>query len=245
MDDYGRDRAGAYWLPHWAYDADDAPDVFVAWRFAEALPLGARARSRYLWLHDEVCASRYAAASHRPNPHACAYCMAGARTHRAALRAPVPVGCGVQRVCFRPLTFPRLPGESSRESDHARARSILPSLSTPHSSPSTRVRTHTSRRTASTAPRSPTGPTPPTVSSTRRRRRPGSSSSSPRGRRSAESAVRGSSEPLLRAAQSILHGRSARRCPRRLSTCTTDSGRTRCGPSRRRDAAEIRFDPWT
>ena len=57
MDDYGRDRAGAYWLPHWAYDADDAPEVFVAWRFAEALPLGARARSRYLWLHDEVCAA--------------------------------------------------------------------------------------------------------------------------------------------------------------------------------------------
>ncbi len=30
----------------------------------------------------------------------------------------------------------------------------------------------------------------------------------------------------------FLHSRSARRCPRRLSTCTTASGRTRCGPSR-------------
>jgi len=207
----------------------------------------ARGRAVATYGSTTRCASRYAAASHRPNPHACAYCMAGARTHRAALRAPVPVGCGVQRIGIRPLAFPRLPGESSCESDHASARSILPSLSTPHSSPSTRVRTHTSRRTASIAPRSPTGRTPPTVSSTRRRRRPGSSSSSPCGRRYAESAARGSSEPVLRAAQSILHGRSARRCPRRLSTCTTASGRTRCGPSRRRDAAEIRmrFDLWT
>ena len=52
--DYGRSAQGPYWLPHWAYDPADVPDVFVAWRFAEALAVGAHARTRFLWLHDEV-----------------------------------------------------------------------------------------------------------------------------------------------------------------------------------------------
>jgi hypothetical protein len=36
------------------YEPADSPDVFVAWRFAEALAVGAAARARFLWLHDEV-----------------------------------------------------------------------------------------------------------------------------------------------------------------------------------------------
>ena len=158
----------------------------------------ARGRAVATYGSTTRCAPRRAAASRRPNPRACAHCTAGARAHRAALRAPFPVGRRVQRLGFRPLALPRLPGESSRESDPASARSSPSPLPTQHSSPSTRVRTHTSRRMASTVPRSPTGPTPPTVSSTRRRRRPASSSSSPCGRRSAESAARVSPERVLR-----------------------------------------------
>lgn len=74
-EDVGVDDGGVHWLPHWAYDTLDGGidhgsdgiggggaksggmedvDVFVAWRFAEALYVGRRAQRRYLWLHDEV-----------------------------------------------------------------------------------------------------------------------------------------------------------------------------------------------
>ena len=49
-----RDHDGVEWLPFWAYDDDDDVAVFVAWRFAETLPLASKAGARYLWLHDEV-----------------------------------------------------------------------------------------------------------------------------------------------------------------------------------------------
>ena len=66
LEDVGTDDHGVIWLPHWAYsgstggaparDVDEAGpvDVFVAWRFAEALVIGRDAQRRYLWLHDEV-----------------------------------------------------------------------------------------------------------------------------------------------------------------------------------------------
>lgn len=67
-EDVGVDDHGVAWLPHWAYrtiksgargdgNADqtlDEGEVFVAWRFAEALHVGRHAARRYLWLHDEV-----------------------------------------------------------------------------------------------------------------------------------------------------------------------------------------------
>ena len=49
-----RDHDGVEWLPFWAYDDDDDVAVFVAWRFAETLPLASKPGARYLWLHDEV-----------------------------------------------------------------------------------------------------------------------------------------------------------------------------------------------
>lgn len=61
-EDIGVDDAGVLWLPYWSYGTLEPPGrgnsapvhVFIAWRFAEALAVGAEAWRRYLWLHDEV-----------------------------------------------------------------------------------------------------------------------------------------------------------------------------------------------
>ena len=58
--DLGLDSHGVLWAPHWAYPmayaqpGSGGADVFVAWRFAEALAVGEGSHQRFLWLHDEV-----------------------------------------------------------------------------------------------------------------------------------------------------------------------------------------------
>lgn len=43
----------AVWYPHYAYDPTDAGvDVFVAWRYYASLVIGAKARTRFIWVHD-------------------------------------------------------------------------------------------------------------------------------------------------------------------------------------------------
>ena len=76
--DIGLDEYGVLWAPYWSYpylgrearrgagarlggrmaaeeaEVGGAVDVFIAWRFPEGLAVGAGARQRFLWLHDEV-----------------------------------------------------------------------------------------------------------------------------------------------------------------------------------------------
>ena len=54
-DEMGEEPAGGVvWYPHAAYSMDprDAPDVFVAWRYAISATLGRHARQVYLYLQD-------------------------------------------------------------------------------------------------------------------------------------------------------------------------------------------------
>ena len=109
-EDVGVDDHGVAWLPHWAYrtiksgargdgNADqtlDEGEVFVAWRFAEALHVGRHAARRCLWLHDEVQVHTV--------PRVCILAGEGRRRHLCAVGIP-PLSAAAVRAPLRDHDF--------------------------------------------------------------------------------------------------------------------------------------------